>query len=109
MTFGSPFMRRLHAEACYASSVERGIENHLAGTSAGSLPTLISRSRSTAHSMQRPQPEPTPSFAVSSSTEQAPERAHSRTCRSVIALHRQMYIWAEIVLKRESLSTEAKG
>ena len=51
-----------------------------------------SRSSSTAHSRQRPQPAATPSEAESSSIERTPERADSRTWRSVMALQRQMYM-----------------
>jgi hypothetical protein len=57
----------------------------------GEIVGLNSRSKSIAHSMQRPQPAPTPSSDASWSTELAPERAHSRTWRSVIALQIQMY------------------
>src|SRR5581483_9126124 len=91
-TLGSPFIGGLGGKARFdaeglAASTDSADQ---AATATGSS-ARASRSTWLAQSRQRPQPAPTPSSYASSSIEQAPLRAHSRTAFSVTALQMQMY------------------
>src|SRR5213075_190010 len=92
-TLGSPFIGGLRGKARFdaegvAPSTDSGSNYAVAATDSSAR---ASRSTSLAQSRQRPQPAPTPSSFASSSIEQAPLRAHSRTAFSVTALQMQMY------------------